>query len=352
MRGGFRNGGEDSRASLWSLATPVALLTGFGGRQSALNPAGPQAARIEDLWWLMVWVCTGVFVLVMAALVGAMVKGRRRARAGSDALILPPPPEGERRMTRVVAASLGVTVVVLFGLLVASIATGRATSPLQAPEDALTVKVTGHQWWWDFEYEDPVPSRIVRTANEMHIPVGMPVRLKMTSADVIHSFWVPSLHGKLDLIPGRIGDLLIQADRPGVFRGQCAEFCGHQHSHMQLLVIAEPPEQFEAWRARQRQPAAPPRTPLEARGQRLFLSLPCALCHAIQGTDAGSRVGPDLTHLASRRTIAAGMLPNNRGNLGGWILDPQQVKPGNLMPRTNLRSEDLHALLAYLESLR
>jgi cytochrome c oxidase subunit 2 len=314
--------------------------------QSALDPAGPQAERIGDLWWLMFWVCTAVFLLVVAATLGAVL----RRGQGSDAPG-PIPPESRRKMTRVVAGVLGVTVVTLFVLLIASVSTGRALGSLSSPE-ALTVEVTGYQWWWKVEYQDPVPGRIVTTANELHLPVGRPVLVKLTSRDVIHSFWVPNLHGKRDLIPGYTSEIWLRADRPGNFRGQCAEFCGHQHAHMAFTVTAESPEKFAAWLEAQRRPAAPPRTALQRRGQDLFLHLQCALCHTIQGTPAGGNVAPDLTHIASRPTLAAGTLPNTRGHLAGWIVDPQGIKPGNRMPSTKIRSEDLRALVAYLESLR
>jgi cytochrome c oxidase subunit II len=178
------------------------------------------------------------------------------------------------------------------------------------------------------------------------------VLLRLTSHDVIHSFWVPNLQGKRDLIPGHETSLWLQADHPGVFRGQCAEFCGHQHAHMAFLVIAEPPDQFAAWLEQQRRPAVPPTDAASKRGQEVFLSGACVLCHAIQGTAALADVAPDLTHVAGRRTIAAGTLPNSRGHLAGWIVDPQQIKPGNKMPPNNLGGQDLQALLAYLGSLR
>ena len=317
------------------------------GAHSALHSAGPQAGRIEDLWWLMFWVCSAVFVLVMAAL-GAAIVRRRHPESGLPG---PIPPESHRRMTRAVAAAVGVTILTLFGLLIASVSTGRAIASLSAPH-ATVVKVTGYQWWWDVEYENAVPGRRVTTANEIHIPAGEPVLVRLASNDVIHSFWVPNLHGKRDMIPGHDSEIWIQADRPGVYRGQCAEFCGHQHAHMGFLVIAEPRQAFDAWYERQLQPAALPATPLQQRGRQLVETLPCALCHNLQGTDASGRTGPDLTHLASRRTLAAGTLPNTPGNLAGWILDPQTVKPGNHMPANSMASGDLQALLAYLGSLK
>lgn len=322
----------------------------MNGIQSMLDSAGPQAGRIEGLWWLFFWVCAVVFALVMIALGMAVVRSRRREGHRLDPL-LDPPRERERRMARTVGGAAAVSLLILLGLLVASVSTGRAVlSP--SPPDALGIEVVGHQWWWEIRYEDPVPSRSFTTANEIHIPVGRPVRVKTRSADVIHSFWVPNLHGKRDLIPDFPSETWLQADRPGVFRGQCAEFCGHQHANMSLIVVAEPPEAFEKWRAAQLQTPPPPATPLLRRGQEVFLALPCPTCHTIAGTPAGGRTAPDLSHLASRRTLAAGTLPNTRGHLAGWILDPQTAKPGNKMPAVALESDDLQALLAYLESLR
>jgi cytochrome c oxidase subunit 2 len=250
-----------------------------------------------------------------------------------------------------VAAALGVTLLILFVLLFASVSTGRAIASLGASR-ATVVKLTGHQWWWAVEYQSSDPSRRVTTANEIHIPSGRPVLIQLASADVIHSFWVPSLHGKRDLIPGHDGQLWIEADRPGVYRGFCAEFCGHQHAHMGLLVIADPPDLYAAWYEAQLQTPPPPATPLQQQGRQIVESAPCAICHNIQGTQASGRLGPDLTHLASRRTLAAATLPNTRGNLAGWILDPQTIKPGCQMPANSLTAGDLQAMLDYLESLR
>jgi cytochrome c oxidase subunit 2 len=309
---------------------------------SVLDPAGPQAARIGELWWLMLWVCTAIYGLVLIVLLWGSF--RRRAQAAAD-------PGTERRVTRWVGGATAVSAVILLGFLVASVATGNSLNSLVSPR-ALEIELTGFQWWWRVEYADPTPSQRVITANEIHIPVGRPVHLRLASRDVIHSFWVPELHGKRDLIPGRPSELWLRADRPGVFRGQCAEFCGWQHAHMALLVIAEPEDRFAAWLESQRRPAAEPATALQQRGKAVFESQACPLCHAIQGTGAGASAGPDLTHLAGRRTLAAGTLRNSRGNLAGWILDPQSVKPGNRMPAVSLGSDDLQALLDYLEALR
>lgn len=316
--------------------------------QSVLHPAGPLAERILGLWDLMYWVCVAVFVLVILALLTAVLRRRPKISDEED-LPGPPPPRTHRRLVTVIGAATAVTVLLLFVLLTASVATGRATASL--PGDPLVLEVTGKQWWWQVEYEHSIPSEAITTANEIHIPVGRPVKIDLLSTDVIHSFWVPALHGKRDLIPGRPNVTWIQADRPGVYRGQCAEFCGFQHAHMGLLVIAEPPERFRAWAEAQRQSSVPPRTPLQVRGKQLVERLPCANCHTIRGTQASGKLGPDLTHVASRRTLAAGTMPNTRGHLGGWILDPQSVKPGNLMPPTAMSSEEMNAVLAYLEIL-
>ncbi len=254
-------------------------------------------------------------------------------------------------MTRAVTAATAVTTLILFVLLVASVMTGRAIST-RPDSDVIDVEVIGHQWWWEFVYKDAAASQQVSSANELHVPVGKTVVLKLTSRDVIHSFWAPNLQGKKDLIPGHYIIFPLRADRAGTFRGQCAEFCGVQHAHMAFTVIAEPEDQFLSWLDAQRQPAAAPADPLAARGQQVFLSKPCVTCHTIRGTPAGSRVGPELTHIATRPTIAAGTLEMNRGNLAGWVVDAQSIKPGSHMPPNSLTSEELDALLAYLESLK
>jgi cytochrome c oxidase subunit 2 len=311
--------------------------------QSALDPAGPQAGRISRLWWLMLIVCTAVFILVIAALIYSVVRAHRRNSIADE-------PAAERRMTRAVSGATIATLVILFGLLVASVLTGKAISS-QPDKDVLTINVVGHQWWWEVTYEDPVAARTLKTANEIHIPVGQVVMLKLTSRDVIHSFWAPNLHGKKDLIPGHLSTMWIQADKPGVFRGQCAEFCGHQHAHMAFMVIAEAPDEFAQWYDKQILPAQQPADSVQARGQQVFLASSCVMCHTIRGTQASATVAPDLTHLASRQTIAAGTLANTRGHLAGWIVDSQQIKPGNRMPPNNLSSEDLLSLLSYLDNL-
>ena len=329
------------------------LLAGCGGtQQSALDPAGSQAAKIAGLMWFFVGLLSVIFGIVIALTAWALI--RRRRITESDALEQTHAPSSatEAKLVRTVTGAAIATVLILFGLLVASVSTGKAISGPAGSQNGLVVEVTGNQWWWHVRYPNHDPSRIVVTANEIHIPVGRPVMIRGTSNDVIHSFWVPNLHGKRDLIPSRVTAEWIQASRPGRFRGQCAEFCGLQHAHMALWVIAEPEDKFAEWMNRQLQPAAPPSDPDRQRGLQVFLNNACVFCHTITGTPAAGQAGPDLTHLASRMTIAAGTLPNTKGNLGGWIVDPQTIKPGNHMATISLKAEDLQPLLDYLENLQ
>ena len=311
-----------------------------GGSQSALDPAGPFAGHILELFWLFTIVCAVVWLAVVAVLLAAI--GRRRW-AGDE---LPDPRlarEAERRLGRVVGAAVVLTVVILFGFLIASYLTDRQLLAGQQGETR-TIHLTAHQWWWEISYEDGNPSRRVTTANELHLPAGEKIHIRLSSTDVIHSFWVPNLHGKQDLIPGVENHIYLQADEPGVWRGQCAEFCGFQHAHMALHVVVEDKDAFERWKAAQLQPAPEPAGDLETRGRDVFLSGPCVMCHRISGTEAAATAGPDLTHLKSRGTIAAGTLPNTREHLAAWITDPQAIKPGNRMPLTQLEPGDLEAL--------
>ena len=316
------------------------------GIQSALDPAGPQAAQIHGLWHLFLWVCAAVYAITIAFFVLALIKGRRRVEPVTDAA-------NERRMTIWVSTGAGLTLVTLLGLLVSDFAAGHTIGTLGANGSAkLEIEVTGHQWWWEVTYPHQEPDKIIKTANEIHIPTGRPILVRVATRDVIHSVWMPNLHGKRDLIPGRVNKFWIQADRAGVFRGQCAEYCGMQHANMALVVVAESPEDFDRWQEHQRTPAPDPKTPEQLRGRQAFLSLPCVNCHAITGTDAYATLGPDLTHLATRTTLAAGTLINNKGNLSGWILNAPAIKPGNQMPANVMEAQQLNDVVAYLESLR
>jgi cytochrome c oxidase subunit 2 len=303
--------------------------------QSILAPAGPQAAAIERLWWILLIVSTIVFVAVLAAVAGAILR-RNPDRA------VP-----ERTLTRAVATAVGLTVVTLIGLITVDAFSARRLSSLET-DDRMVIDITGRQWWWDIEYQHPDPSMRVRTANELRLPVGRVVQINLRSADVIHSFWVPALHGKRDLIPGHANELWLKADTVGTFRGQCAEFCGLQHAHMALTVIVEPPDAFAKWIAAQRELTPTTPTDLAARGRSIVEQGPCSTCHTVRGTSAGGRVGPDLTLVAARTTIAAGTLPMSRENLKRWIDDPQHIKPGVRMPSLGLRGDELDAVVAYL----
>jgi cytochrome c oxidase subunit 2 len=312
--------------------------------QSVLAPAGRQSSAIHDLWSVMLWVSAIVFLVTMVFVVAALLRGLGLLRGAA-------PPATDRTLTWSVVVAVGATVVVLFGLLVTSIWTGRSVASLQA-SSAVTIEVTGHQWWWEITYADALPSRRAMTANEIHVPLNRPVVLKVTSRDVIHSFWAPNFQGKRDLIPGYVTAIWLQADRPGSFRGQCAEFCGLQHAHMAFDVVAEPEGDFQRWLDTLRTPAAEPRTDGQRRGRDVFMTNRCSGCHTITGTAAHGQIAPDLTHLASRGSIGAGTLPNTRDHLAGWLRDPQVSKPGNQMPPHPIADDDFSALVEYLGSLR
>ena len=307
------------------------------------TPQGPAAQAIANHGWFLIAVCMVIYVAVMAGLAWALM---RRRRTSDDR------PPMTQRIGTVIAGLVGLTAVILVVFVASSVVTGRGLTSPSGP-GAITVDVIGYQWWWDFRYHDVTPSDVFSSPNELHVPVGVPVVLKVQSRDVIHSFWVPELHGKRDLIPGIVTHTWIQAHEPGVYRGRCAEFCGHQHAKMGFMVVAEPMEKFLAWVASQRAPAPEPDTDEKRRGRDAFLANDCVTCHTIRGTSAGSRVGPELTHVGSRLTIAAGTLPNTRDQLARWVLDPPAFKPGTRMPaHHNLPGADLQAVITYLRSLR
>ena len=310
--------------------------------QSIFHPAGPVAQRIASLGWLLLAVCIIVYVIVMIVTLWALL---RRRPVAEDV------PRTTQRLTSTVTIATIVTAFILAIFTVSSVVAGRGLTSPTGP-GAITVDVIGHPWWWEFQYRDVTPSDFVTSPNELHIPVGVPIHIKAISRDVIHSFWVPNLLGKRDLIPGQVTNTWLQADEPGTYRGQCAEFCGHQHAHMAFIVVAEPMDTFLAWIQHQRAPATEPASDEEKHGHDAFMQSTCVMCHTIRGTDAGARLGPELTHIGSRMTIAAGTLPNTRGHLGGWVANAQGIKPGVRMPPNPLKPEDLQAVLTYLRSLR
>jgi cytochrome c oxidase subunit 2 len=329
-------------------------LTLAGGLQSVIDPAGPQAQNIGKLWWLMFWVSSAVFVIVIAFALAGFRRGWRASAGAQHPLPveLAPAPEGEHRKGVVVVAATALTILILFVFLVDSFLVGRGMTAELAQKQGVNIELTGHQWWWEVRYMNVDASSIFTTANEIHIPVGVPVTFSLKSNDVIHSFWVPNLSGKKDLIPGKIATIWLQADKSGIYRGQCAEYCGYQHAHMALWIFAEPVEQFNAWQRNQIQSAVSPADADQQRGQQVFLSSTCVMCHAINGTPANSNFGPNLTHLASRNTIAAATNQNDHDHLAHWIADSQQIKPGNRMPAHSLTPADLESLVNYLQSLK
>jgi cytochrome c oxidase subunit 2 len=314
-------------------------------RQSALDTHGPQADSIGGLMLTFGVVCAAVWILVMLGLAGSLL--RRRATLEAPAT---PSERSTRRSTIIVSALVGATVIIITALTLLSFFATRGLTA--ANPDALVIRLRSYQWWWEASYRDPRPDHVFAVANEMHVPVGQPVRILLEAPDVIHSFWVPSLSGKKDLIPGRNNEITITAERPGTYRGQCAQFCGLQHAHMAFFVIADTPADFAAWQNAQLQPSAGPSNPEEEAGRRVFLSKPCAACHTVAGTTAAGTLGPDLTHVGSRTTIAAGLLPTTRGSLAAWIADPQTIKPGNNMPMVALSGDELRAVSAYMSSLK
>ncbi len=329
------------------------VLTGCAGhQQSMIDPGGPQAGRIANLFWFFAILLAAIFVVVLVLALWTLVRRQPKVDAESVKLHHAASAGTEKRLVRVITGASIATVLILFVLLFSSVFTGKAIADLGQPGRGMVIELTGNQWWWQAQYDNPDASRILVTANEIHIPVGRPVMIMGRSQDVIHSFWVPGLHGKRDLIPSRVTTEWIQADKPGAYRGQCAEFCGLQHAHMVLWVIAEPEAKFDEWLQKQLQPAVAPADPVRQHGQQVFLNSECIFCHSIRGTTAAGQMAPDLTHFGSRRGIAANTLVNTTGNLTGWIVDPQSVKPGNHMATIAVNPDDLQPLAEYLESLK
>lgn len=305
----------------------------LGDNQSALAPAGPEAAGIAEITWVMAAAGGLIFLLVM----------------GLAALALAAPRPWLSHPRLVVAGGIVLPALVLPGLLVYSLL---AAPRLSAAGDAdVVIEVVARQWWWQVVYLDPRGEPDFITANEIRLPVGQVAELRLRSADVLHSLWVPALAGKLDHIPGKDNRLRLRADRAGVFRGQCAEYCGGPHARMALFVVAEAPQRFEAWRAAQRRPHRGNGSAEAERGKRLFLAH-CTACHTVRGTPAEGTLGPDLTHFASRLSLGAGILPNRPATVAGWISGSQHLKPGNLMPEfRHFDGAELHALTRWLEGL-
>jgi cytochrome c oxidase subunit 2 len=331
-----------------SAAIPALLLAGCTGLPVGLDPAGPAAEMITGLFWWFTAICTAVWVLVVVAMGASLLRARP---ADDGASPLDRGSAGETSAAQVVAALVGATALILVALTILAFITGRGLAQFGG-EQARTIEITGHQWWWEVRYPDGAPEKTLSTANEIHVPVGEPVRLALRSSDVIHSFWIPRIAGKQDLIPGQVNHLDFTIEKPGIYRGQCAEFCGFQHAHMGLVLVAHPRDEFERWFSSQLKPAQAPQGAEARAGQEAFLSRSCVMCHTVRGTPAGGKMAPDLTHIASRKGVAANTLPMTRGALAAWIADPQAVKPGAHMPRTELDPDELNSILAYLEQLK
>lgn len=318
-----------------------AFLTGCGRNlpQSSLEPAGPYAQKIHSLFVPVVLIAAGIFLLVEGALLYFLF--RYRYRPGRETM--PRQIHGSPRLE--IAWTIAPAVV----LAVVAVPTIRTIYELaERPTDALRVRVVAHQWWWEFEY----PDLGIVTANELHIPTGRQILVELESADVIHSFGVPRLAGKQDNVPGRTNFLVLQADEPGTYPGQCFEFCGLSHANMRFRVIAQTREDFEAWVRAQRGPAAEPRGELAREGSELFQTVGCAACHAIEGTPAQGVLAPNLTHFASRSTFAGATYERTARNLARWLDNPDALKPGAKMPDLGLRPDQIEALVAYLQGLR
>jgi cytochrome c oxidase subunit 2 len=318
----------------WVLAAVLALAA-CSGSTEALDAHGSESRHIAGLWWLMFGLATAVYLVVAGFIVLAAVRGRRGKPTGS-------------RISPNMFIIVGGLVVPTLILLVLAVVTVTTTNALRKPSnEALRIEVTGERWWWDVRY----PGRRIVTANELRVPVGQPVEIGLVSDNVIHSFWVPELAGKVDTIPGQRNVLRFTAEKAGTYLGVCAEFCGIQHAHMGFRVIAQSPGAFERWAAARAVPPRQPDSEIAAQGQILFQRLPCAGCHTVRGTEARGRVGPDLTDFGSRATIGAGVEENSPENLARWIREAQSVKPGSLMPDLTLSDDDVSALVNYLESL-
>jgi len=311
---------------------------------STLGAGSREAARVTHLTWFLIFVAAIVYVIVIGAMLAAI---RRRRRDPVDDVGLAP--VSVRPVIIGGAVLPGAILVVLF---VVGLGAMRAY-PTPVGGTPVTFMVTGHQWWWEVAHRDPAGSAWFRTANEIHVPVGRQVEILLTSADVIHSFWVPRLHGKIDVIPGDTTAIRFTATKAGSYRGQCAEYCGMQHANMGITAIVESPDAFRDWWRAQLEPARPPADSLAALGERLFVGGPCALCHTVRGTPANGKVAPDLTHVGSRTTLAAGTVPNGFGNLEAWIVDAQSLKPGALMPSLpQFDGRELRALTTYVWGLK
>ena len=307
----------------------------------ALDPDGPVAESIDDLWWLMLWLGLAVFVLFAVLLWWGLFRRRDRGE-GED--------RGSRRLVGrwIIGGGVVMPLLILIVVYGATLRTMQAVPLAGTSDGTLTIEVVGHRWWWEIHY----PEQDVTTANVIHLPIGREVEFQLTSADVIHSFWVPQLGGKMDLLPDGVNTVVYEAEEAAEYHTQCAEFCGLMHAQMGLEVVAQPVDEFDTWIAEQQQAAPEPTTPAATEGREIFLQAGCATCHRVDGMGTEpTEPAPDLTHLGSRSSIGAGSLPNNAENLELWTTDPHAFKEGVAMPSLSVAPEELDALMAYLRTL-
>lgn len=341
--------------NLLALASAMGL-AGCEVPQSIWNSHGPASHSIGNLSFAMT-VLFLAFILIMWVLFAIALWKRRGTLAEHEPL------ESGGGQVWIVVGGIAIPIVVLTALFVAGLSLmsdfpihgmhGMPSSAQMVKEMKPQILVIGHQWWWEIHYLSDNPSKILITANELHLPAGEPVSVEVKTADVMHSFWIPALNGKVDLIPGQPNFIRMLASQPGIYKGQCAEFCGDEHARMRLLAVVQTPAAYQAWLNAQLRPGAQPTTPQAQAGQQVFLSGPCSMCHTVRGTTAGGRVAPDLTHIGSRMMIASDMYPNNNAYLEAWVTHAQSLKPDCLMPDLpDFSGEQLTDLVAYLRQLR
>lgn len=334
------------------LAGGVTLLWGCGtSSPSAVSPHSPEASHIAGLFWLMLWISVGIYVLVLAFVAASFHSRRdanRSSQSNSDGWEIPEPIDARDRRRSQRFIVIGGLALPVIALAIVGVATVRTTNAVQGSTPVVNIDVRAERWWWRLTY----PDDHVVTANEIHVPVGQPVDLTLTSDNVVHSLWVPELNGKTDVIPGQVNHMTFTADKPGTYRGQCAEFCGIGHALMAFVVIVDSPPDYSSWLHASALPAEPAAPGSAERGAAYFGESSCAGCHTVTGTSAVGTLGPDLTHFGSRTTIAANTLPNTPDNLAHWLTDTQGIKHGALMPQIDLTDDQLADLVAYLEGLK
>jgi len=324
------------------LAVPAFAQEGTPPQPSALAPAGPNSAAIASLFTIVLVMASVVFVVVEGLIIISAFRFRRRAKDATE-------PTQVHGNTKAEIAWTILPALIVVTLFVMALQTQQTldTRPVAAAEQ-MTVKVIGHQFWWEYQY----PDQNITTTTDLVIPVGKVVNLEISSADVIHSFWVPQLNGKTDAFPNHVNLTWIEANTPGTYYGQCAELCGASHANMRVVVVAKTPDEFDQWVKQQQAGPAEPTDALAQQGQQTFMTGACIGCHTINGTAANGKIGPNLTHVASRTSLAGGSLPNTEGNLRRWLSNPPAVKPGSIMPNLNLTNTEIDALVAYLQTLK